>query len=58
MKKTFKCEVGLSDHTLGISTSIAAIALGATIIEKHFILDRKEGGVDSKFSLEPNDPKH
>jgi len=58
MKKTFKCEVGLSDHTLGISTSIAAIALGATIIEKHFILDRKEGGVDSKFSLEPNEFKN
>tara|TARA_Y100000590_G_C15631138_1_gene981243 strand:+ start:56 stop:1108 length:1053 start_codon:yes stop_codon:yes gene_type:complete len=57
MRKTFKCEVGLSDHTLGIGTSIASIALGATIIEKHFTLDRKKGGIDSSFSIEPSEMK-
>lgn len=53
--ETFKVPVGLSDHTQGISVPIAAVALGAKVIEKHFILDRKMGGADSKFSLEPQE---
>ncbi|MEH6733303.1 MAG: pseudaminic acid synthase [Shewanella sp.] len=53
LTQLFDCQVGLSDHTKGIGVSVAAVALGATMIEKHFVLDRNIGGVDSEFSLEP-----
>lgn len=57
MRQLFNCEIGLSDHTMGIGASVAAVTLGATIIEKHFCLSRAEGGVDSAFSLEPDEFK-
>ncbi len=57
MRKLFSCEIGLSDHTLGIGVPIASVALGASIIEKHFIKSRKLGGPDASFSLEPNELK-
>ncbi|QXC52255.1 pseudaminic acid synthase (plasmid) [Agrobacterium salinitolerans] len=55
MKSLFRCEIGLSDHTMGVGVAVAAIAHGATVIEKHFTLSRAEGGVDSTFSLEPQE---
>ena len=57
MRELFQCEIGLSDHTLGLGVSVAAVAHGATVIEKHFTLSRAEGGVDSTFSLEPEEMK-
>jgi pseudaminic acid synthase len=55
LRELFGCQVGLSDHTMGVGVAVAAVALGATVIEKHFTLSRAEGGVDSGFSLEPQE---
>ena len=55
LEKLFNCQVGLSDHTKGNGVAVASIALGATVIEKHFTLSRLDGGVDSAFSVEPNE---
>ena len=57
MRETFGCEVGLSDHTMGCGAAVAAVALGACVVEKHFTLARADGGVDSAFSLEPAELK-
>ncbi len=51
MAELFQCQVGLSDHTLGLGAAVAGVAFGATLIEKHFTLDRADGGVDADFSL-------
>ncbi len=55
LRSLFDCEVGLSDHTMGVGAPVAAVAHGATVIEKHFTLNRADGGVDSTFSLEPDE---
>jgi pseudaminic acid synthase len=57
MSELFSCNVGLSDHTMGIGVAVASVALGASVIEKHFTLDRLDGGVDSEFSIEPDELK-
>ncbi|HET8858754.1 pseudaminic acid synthase [Marivirga sp.] len=55
LKETFNVKVGVSDHTMGSTIPIVSVALGATVVEKHFILDRSLGGPDSAFSMEPNE---
>ncbi|MCK6595095.1 MAG: pseudaminic acid synthase [Bacteriovoracaceae bacterium] len=57
LRDIFNVEVGLSDHTMGIGVAVASIPLGASVVEKHFTLDRREGGVDSTFSMEPDEFK-
>lgn len=57
MRELFGTEIGLSDHTMGVGVSVAAVTLGATVIEKHFTTSRADGGVDSAFSMEPHELK-
>jgi pseudaminic acid synthase len=58
LRDLFNCHVGLSDHTMGIGAAIASVALGARVVEKHFTLRRADGGVDSAFSIEPEELKN
>ena len=55
MRERFGCKIGLSDHTIGHDVAVAAAAMGASVIEKHFILDRSIGGPDASFSMEPEE---
>jgi N-acetylneuraminate synthase len=55
LRETFDVKVGISDHTMGIGASVAAVTLGATVVEKHLTLRRQDGGVDSEFSMEPEE---
>lgn len=57
LREAFRCPVGLSDHTMGSAVAVAAVALGATVIEKHFTLARSDGGPDGAFSMEPHEFK-
>jgi N-acetylneuraminate synthase len=55
LRELFDVQVGLSDHTMGVGVAVASVALGATVIEKHFTLSRADGGVDATFSMEPEE---
>ncbi len=55
LRELFACQVGLSDHTMGMGAAVASVAMGATVIEKHFTTARADGGVDSTFSCEPDE---
>ena len=57
LRNKFNCEVGFSDHSLGIGAALTSVSFGASIIEKHFTLDKNDGGVDSSFSMDPTDLK-